>query len=263
MSQPLLSILTPTFHAYPYLQRAIRSVQAQDCPAWELLICPDDGADYKHLERLDERIRVIPSYDSPGTGAGAARNRGLAVARGECIAVLDDDDELEPNFVRAVLDQFRTEDLFTVPTCYVDEAGELVRLIGVDSPVLSIEAFARMYGSLHVIGRRSTYIEYPDGFAQDVLHTCAVIDLAGGHLPVLRDTTYICHLRKNSVCAVHQDIDAQYKRLAQCRYSWMSERDAAATRALFERRQVANQWFEIYGAAGHGYHDFIRDVVLG
>jgi hypothetical protein len=95
-----VSVITPVRDAAAYLGAAIASVQAQSVADWELLIV-DDGSRDGSAEvaaaaaRADRRIRLIPG--PPGRGAAAARNAGLAAARGAFIALLDADDLFEPD----------------------------------------------------------------------------------------------------------------------------------------------------------------------
>jgi GT2 family glycosyltransferase len=75
-------------------------VQAQTVGDWEMLIV-DDGSRDGSAElaaaaaRADPRIRLIAGGGR--RGAAAARNRGLAEARGEFVALLDADDLYEPD----------------------------------------------------------------------------------------------------------------------------------------------------------------------
>jgi glycosyltransferase involved in cell wall biosynthesis len=85
------SIITPTIGRLASLRRAIESVQAQDLAEWELLVVDDgDGAGAEAARALgDPRVRALRN---PGTGQVDARNAGIAVAAGELICWLDDDD---------------------------------------------------------------------------------------------------------------------------------------------------------------------------
>jgi len=95
--QLAVSVVVPTRNRPAMLERALRSVLAQTFLDFEVVVV-DDGstppaADV--VERLcDPRLRLL-RFD-PGRGAGAARNAGIAEARGEWIAFLDDDDEWLP-----------------------------------------------------------------------------------------------------------------------------------------------------------------------
>lgn len=90
MSTPTVSVVIPTT-GRPYLRHAIDSVLAQTHPVEELLICLDAEVEIKDLLPEDPRIRVIKV--GPAAGGNVARQSGIRAARGELIALLDDDDE--------------------------------------------------------------------------------------------------------------------------------------------------------------------------
>jgi hypothetical protein len=104
----LVSLLLPTRNRARQLATAVASVQAQRHAAWELLVV-DDGsgeATRETLERIqDPRVRWIRAE---GAGPAAARNRGLAEARGAIVAYLDDDNALCPMWLHAVAWAFET-----------------------------------------------------------------------------------------------------------------------------------------------------------
>lgn len=225
-----------------------------------MLICPDDGEDYDWIRQIDSRIRVVGTSHHH-TGAGAARNRGLVAASGSCVAVLDDDDTLAPNFVDVALSTAETSEFFTVPTRYLTEGGQMVRIVGAAHAGIDIPRFAGELGSLHAVGRRERYPSWRTCFAQDVLHLCETIDRAGGAIPVVRETYYACTLRSASACAVRRDIDEEYGRLTEMPHGEMSEPRAVQTRALFQHRRAVNARFESRLDRSKGYHEFVRDML--
>lgn len=81
------------------IREAVSSVLAQTHRAIEVIIVDDGSGDSTpvELERIQsahpELIRVVRQ---PNMGPGAARNKGLSLASGECIQYLDSDDLLEP-----------------------------------------------------------------------------------------------------------------------------------------------------------------------
>ncbi|MDI9330766.1 MAG: glycosyltransferase family 2 protein [Alphaproteobacteria bacterium] len=103
MSQPpppLISIVMPAHHAHATLSAAIESVRAQTHPHWELWVVDDASADgtrelIRSWMRRDPRIRGV--FRPRNGGPAAARNDGLARARGEYIAFLDADDLWHPD----------------------------------------------------------------------------------------------------------------------------------------------------------------------
>lgn len=103
----LVSVITPTHKRPERLREAIDSVVAQRYEQWELVVV-DDGSDTAKAvvaEVGDDRITYL---SIPHGGACAARNAGLAIARGSIITYLDDDNRLDPGWLQAVVWGFGT-----------------------------------------------------------------------------------------------------------------------------------------------------------
>ena len=91
---PRISIVLPVYNVRKFLPRALDGLLRQTFSRFEILGINDgstDGsADLLHdCAARDPRLRI---FDQPNSGAGAARNAGLAAARGECVLFLDADD---------------------------------------------------------------------------------------------------------------------------------------------------------------------------
>lgn len=101
---PQVSIIMPTYNRATVILQAITTVLQQYYSNWELLVCDDASTD--NTEALvtaihDERIRYLKL---PKRGAPAARNAGLAAAKGQVIAYLDSDNFWHPAFLLQMLD---------------------------------------------------------------------------------------------------------------------------------------------------------------
>ena len=84
---PQFSVIIPTRNREQYLHEAVDSVLAQQGVSLELLIVNDGDPLQRQFD--DARVRVL---DNGKRTAVPARNLGVASARGEYIAFLDDDD---------------------------------------------------------------------------------------------------------------------------------------------------------------------------
>lgn len=104
---PAVSVIMATRGRASVIANAIRSVQAQMFPDWELIIVDDGSADHRAPELgpflADNRISI---HAQPADGAPAARNRGLELARGSLIAYLDTDCTWFPGFLAAAVATF-------------------------------------------------------------------------------------------------------------------------------------------------------------
>lgn len=92
---PLVSIMMTTFNRENLIVEAIKSVLGQTYQNWELLILDDASTDNtsKVVDGFafhDQRIKYLPTPQNLGITKN--RNRGLKLANGKYIAVLDSDD---------------------------------------------------------------------------------------------------------------------------------------------------------------------------
>ncbi len=93
MKSPRISVVTPTYNGERFIAETIRSILAQSCSDFELVVV-DDGS-------TDRTAQVVESFDDPrirlirsevNGGIAVATNRGYVAAKGEFIAQMDHDD---------------------------------------------------------------------------------------------------------------------------------------------------------------------------
>lgn len=93
--RPFVSVVMPSYNAEKYISEAIQSVIAQTYENWELLIIDDCSTDstaniVKQFSDVDSRITL---YSNPkNMGVALTRNKGMNLAKGSWIALLDSDD---------------------------------------------------------------------------------------------------------------------------------------------------------------------------
>lgn len=93
---PGVSVIVPSYNRRELLARAIDSILAQTVPVDEIIVVDDgstDGTGEMLAARYGERVRHVRQANA---GVSAARNRGLSMARGAFIALLDSDDLWHP-----------------------------------------------------------------------------------------------------------------------------------------------------------------------
>ena len=108
-THPLVSVIIPAYNAEAYLRRSVDSVLSQTLADFEIVLVDDGSTDgtaaiCDAYARDDARVRVIHGQNG---GVSAARNRGLAAARGDYIAWLDSDDYLLPGALEKLMDALR------------------------------------------------------------------------------------------------------------------------------------------------------------
>ncbi len=126
-----ISIIMPTYHRPHCIRDAIRSIQAQTYPHWELIVSDNGGDDY-HFK--DPRIMVI---DSTGVaGAAYARNRAIPYATGDLVGFLDDDDELNPDYLESFVREFEARPGLQMVKCQMIRHDELNETYGTPTVLL-------------------------------------------------------------------------------------------------------------------------------
>jgi len=102
--EPLFSVVIPTCNRAALLPGAVDSVLAQRWRHWELIIVDDGSTDTTPevgaaYAARDARIRYLRQ---PNRQLNGARLAGIAVARGQWLCFLDDDDEWLPEHLAAL-----------------------------------------------------------------------------------------------------------------------------------------------------------------
>ena len=94
---PVVSVVIATRNRRQLLSETIATVTEQTLGDWELIVVDDASTDdtIPHLETIDDR-RIFTLRQEVHGERSAARNAGLAAARGEFVMFLDDDDLLRP-----------------------------------------------------------------------------------------------------------------------------------------------------------------------
>jgi glycosyltransferase involved in cell wall biosynthesis len=111
MSCPAISIVVPVYNRADLLNRALNSALVQTYQNFEVLVVDDGSNDNPEIvvEEIDDpRLRCLRHPDN--LGGAAARNTGIASARGEYIAFLDSDDEWLPHKLESQMRVFRDAD---------------------------------------------------------------------------------------------------------------------------------------------------------
>lgn len=110
--EPVISVIMPVYNARSYLPFTMKNIvedQFSSMPSdlWEVIAVDDGSTDGSHLAiepwiaRYPESVKLIRT---PNQGVSAARNTGLAAARGEYVIFLDSDDILLRGSLPRLLD---------------------------------------------------------------------------------------------------------------------------------------------------------------
>ncbi len=120
LKNPKVSILVPICNVERYLRECLDSLVNQTLREIEI-ICINDGSTDSSLsiireyERRDERIVVI---DKPNSGYGDSMNKGIELARGEYIGIVESDDFASLNMFETLYKEAAKNDLDIVRSNY-------------------------------------------------------------------------------------------------------------------------------------------------
>lgn len=95
----MISVIIPLYNKESQIGQTIRSVLKQSFQDFEIVVVDDGSTDSSvaEVKKIDDsRIRIVSQTNA---GVSAARNRGIAEAKGEFIALLDGDDEWKPDYL--------------------------------------------------------------------------------------------------------------------------------------------------------------------
>jgi len=124
MGTPLVSLVTTVYNKGPFLLDMIKSVFAQTFTNWELILLDDSSTDnsLQIAQSIDDpRVRVYANERN--LGRTRSRNKAIALARGEYIALIDADDMCSAKRIEKQLELFRESsnvDIVGTGICYLD-----------------------------------------------------------------------------------------------------------------------------------------------
>lgn len=179
---PLVSAVIPAYNAERHVRQAIQSVLAQTYPLIECIVVDDGSTDSTRevVASFGDRVRLVSQANR---GVSAARNRGVAEARGELVAFLDADDlwadtKIERQ-VAAVVDM--RVGLVYCGVQAINERLEPLELMRAPSPDKALEATLLMSGpgvSVAQTALMPVRVFHAVGGFDEALSTSADADLA-------------------------------------------------------------------------------------
>lgn len=109
--KPLVSVIIPVYNRAGLVTRAVESVLSQTYQNFEVLIIDDCSTDDTAavLSSFQEsRVRV--ARNTTNAGVAFSRNRGIALAHGSYISLLDSDDYYHPGFLERSVARMQESD---------------------------------------------------------------------------------------------------------------------------------------------------------
>lgn len=131
MSQPLVTVIIPSFNHRQYIQSSITSVLQQSYPAIQLVVIDDGSTDGSPevIEALSRR-HGFAFYQHANRGVCATLNRALAFAQGEFVVTFGSDDIMLPDRIErqaAYMVQHPEVGCVGARKHLIDSAGETIK----------------------------------------------------------------------------------------------------------------------------------------
>lgn len=127
----MISVIIPLYNKAASIATALDSILAQTYQDFEVVVVDDGSTDEGATiveQYTNTRIRLIRQANA---GVSAARNTGIAEAKGEYVAFLDADDEWMPEFLEKIVELQKE-----FPTCRAQATNYTFNSYGVKSPTI-------------------------------------------------------------------------------------------------------------------------------
>lgn len=208
---PLLSVVIPVYNVERYIAECLESLLSQSFLDYEAILVDDGSTDLsvrigQRYAAEDPRLRFV---HQPNAGLGAARNRGVAEARGDFLAFLDSDDVLAPgayetmmstitrtgsDLVVGTLKREHGAHLSITPLMRQNHSARRERITLADMPLMLADVFAT-----NKIYRRRFWdaagLEFPRGIRYEDQPTLTRAFVSARRFDVVPELVYLWRIR--------------------------------------------------------------------
>lgn len=137
-----LSIIVPVYNGGKYLRPCLDSIVGQTYGNWELLLIDDGSSDGSaavcdEYAARDSRITVV---HKPNGGQAAARNDGVALAKGRYVCFVDCDDWLEPAMYATMIQTLEQHQADIIICGYIEEYATRQKHVNADGALTVYDA---------------------------------------------------------------------------------------------------------------------------
>ena len=131
ISEPLVSIIVPSYNVEKYVGACVDSVLKQEYQNWECILINDGSSDHtleviKSFEVKDRRFQV---FTQENAGLSATRNRGIEISNGDFLFFLDSDDILSSDAISTLVSSVDNNDIVTGITVTSKITGDIISKI--------------------------------------------------------------------------------------------------------------------------------------
>jgi glycosyltransferase involved in cell wall biosynthesis len=165
---PLVSVITPSYNALPYIVENIESIRAQDYPAIEHVVC--DGGSTDGTREILQKYHELVWVSEIDRGQSHALNKGFRRAKGEIIGWLNADDSYQAGTISRAVRYFHDHqdvDLIYGDLQIIDELSRPVTIIK-SQPFDLNELFFINYIKQPTVFMRRRVIDQMEGLNEDL-----------------------------------------------------------------------------------------------
>ena len=151
--RPLVSMVIPAYNAEEGIARSIDMVLAQSFPNVEIIVVDDGSTDNTPniVDWYAANYQNVTAIHQENAGVQAARNAGIAHAKGEFTGFIDSDDMLRSDMVEKMYRSVKKNhcDIAVMSVYKIDNKGyeELMQYPFKEDTAMLAEDFLRMYAS--------------------------------------------------------------------------------------------------------------------
>ncbi len=128
----MISIVIPNYNRFDLLRKCINSILCQKNSEYEIIVV-DNGSEEKEQVSYDPKVKYI--WLESNMGFSKAVNEGISQAKGELIALLNNDTEVELDWIDKIYEVFNENEDILFATCKIknffrkdllDDAGDII-----------------------------------------------------------------------------------------------------------------------------------------
>lgn len=166
---PMVSVVVPAYNEAVVIDNCVRSIARSRYPRFEV-ICVDDGSQdgtYELMQALAAELAPVRAIRQDNAGKGAALNRGLALAEGTVVLLVDADGIFRPDTITEMIRGFDDQAIGAV--CGDDRTVNLDRVQTRFLSLVSHVGTGLMRRALHMLHVLPVVSGNTGAFRRDVL----------------------------------------------------------------------------------------------
>ena len=151
----LVSVVVPVYNIKDYIEKCLKSIVSQSYDNLEIVVVDDGSTDGSgklcdEFAKKDKRVRV---FHKKNGGLSDARNFGIKKSQGEIVALVDGDDYVDADYIKAMYEVMVKDDSDMVvcgfdnniPSSFVVSGEDATKKLLVEQENIEIVAWNKLY----------------------------------------------------------------------------------------------------------------------